>query len=46
MWVDDLPDIKRRKLDLKVENEETNDGYCFPDNLKNCKENNAYVYLN
>ncbi|GLV42329.1 NFAT nuclear factor [Carabus blaptoides fortunei] len=43
VWADEVPDIKRRKLELKVENEETNDGYCFPESLKTCKENNSII---
>lgn len=38
-WIEDTPDTKRRKIDLKFEHDETNDNYCFPETLKNCKDN-------
>lgn len=38
-WADDIPEYKRRKIELKLENDETNDNYCFPETIKTCKDN-------
>lgn len=47
-WLDDTSSChiqttnynnKRRKVELKLENDETNDNYCFPETIKTCKDN-------
>lgn len=38
-WSGERAETKRAKLDIKLENEEINDNFSFPDTTKTCKEN-------
>ncbi|XP_019764152.1 serine-rich adhesin for platelets isoform X6 [Dendroctonus ponderosae] len=40
-WNGERVEAKRPRLDIKVENEEVNDNYCFPDSVLQSKENNV-----
>lgn len=37
-WTDERAQVKRPRLDIKLENDEANDSYCFPETI-HCKEN-------
>ncbi|CAG9863029.1 unnamed protein product, partial [Phyllotreta striolata] len=39
-WTGERAEPKRPKLDIKLENEDLNDGYCFPESVRTCKDNN------
>lgn len=35
-WYEEQPEVKRRRLDIKVESDDAND-YCFPENIMRVK---------
>lgn len=40
-WNGGRAEAKRVKMDIKLENEETNDRYCFPSTLGSCKDSTS-----
>lgn len=40
-WSGERAEAKKPKLDIKLEHEEINDNYSFPEGTRNCKENIA-----
>lgn len=38
-WSGERPEAKKPKLDIKLENEEVNDNFSFPESTRSCKEN-------
>lgn len=38
IWTGERAEPKRPRLDIKLENEEINDNYNFPDTIRNCKD--------
>ncbi|XP_063903458.1 nuclear factor of activated T-cells 5-like isoform X3 [Zophobas morio] len=42
-WNGERAEAKRLKMDIKLENEEVNDRYCFPDTVRNCKESTSLI---
>ncbi|XP_057657150.1 uncharacterized protein LOC130894380 isoform X1 [Diorhabda carinulata] len=38
-WTGDRSESKRQKIDVKLEREEANDNYCFPENVLTSKDN-------
>lgn len=36
-------EAKRPKMDIKLEHDDVNDGYCFPEAIRTCKESTTYV---
>ncbi|KRT85342.1 hypothetical protein AMK59_1085 [Oryctes borbonicus] len=38
-WPDERAEAKRPRIDVKLENEEANENYGFPENISRCKEN-------
>lgn len=38
IWTGERAEPKRPRLDIKLENEELNDSYNFPDTIRNCKD--------
>lgn len=43
IWTGERAEAKRPRLDIKLENEEVNDSYNFPDTIRNnhCKDNST-----
>ncbi|XP_050509258.1 uncharacterized protein LOC114332415 isoform X3 [Diabrotica virgifera virgifera] len=39
-WTGERAETKRQKVDIKLEDEEVNDGYCFPETVRTNKDNN------
>ncbi|KAJ8952277.1 hypothetical protein NQ318_007445 [Aromia moschata] len=37
-WTGERAEAKRPKMDIKLESEDVNDGYCFPDTVRTCKD--------
>ncbi|KAG5878493.1 hypothetical protein JTB14_010277 [Gonioctena quinquepunctata] len=42
-WSGERAEAKRPKLDIKLEHEEINDGYCFPEGARSCKDNVSLI---
>ncbi|XP_025829828.1 uncharacterized protein LOC108738118 isoform X2 [Agrilus planipennis] len=42
-WSQERSAAKRQKLNIKVEDDEINDNYSFPDSVRTCKENNTII---
>ncbi|XP_066138604.1 nuclear factor of activated T-cells 5 isoform X2 [Euwallacea fornicatus] len=42
-WTGERAEAKRLRMDIKVENEEVNDNYCFPDSALQCKDNLSLI---
>lgn len=40
-WPNDRAEAKRPRIDVKLENEDANENYGFPENINACKENTA-----
>jgi hypothetical protein len=40
-WNGERAEAKRLKMDIKLENEDGNERYCFPDTLRTCKDSTA-----
>ncbi|CAG9814095.1 unnamed protein product [Phaedon cochleariae] len=42
-WTGERAEAKRPKLDIKLENEEINDSYCFPESARSCEDNISLI---
>ncbi|XP_068904843.1 nuclear factor of activated T-cells 5 isoform X1 [Tenebrio molitor] len=42
-WNGERAEAKRLKMDIKLENEDGNERYCFPDTLRTCKDSTALI---
>nr|XP_015835684.1 PREDICTED: uncharacterized protein LOC663601 isoform X3 [Tribolium castaneum] len=42
-WNGERAEPKRLKMDIKLENEDVNDRYCFPDTLRSCKDSTTLI---
>ncbi|XP_030761123.1 nuclear factor of activated T-cells 5 isoform X2 [Sitophilus oryzae] len=42
-WSGERAEAKRLRLDIKMEDEEANDSYCFPPNVRQCKDNMSII---
>ncbi|XP_074029912.1 nuclear factor of activated T cells 3 isoform X2 [Leptinotarsa decemlineata] len=42
-WTGERAEAKRPKLDIKVEHDEINDRYCFPEAVRTCKDNLSLI---
>lgn len=40
-WTGERTEVKRPKLDIKLENEEVNDNFSFPESTRSSKENTS-----
>lgn len=38
-WTGERAEAKRPKMDIKLEHDDVNDGYCFPEGVRACKDN-------
>ncbi|XP_044267876.1 nuclear factor of activated T-cells, cytoplasmic 3 isoform X2 [Tribolium madens] len=42
-WNGERAEPKRLKMDIKLENEDVNDRYCFPETLRSCKDSTTLI---
>lgn len=42
-WTGERAEAKRPKMDIKLEHDDVNDGYCFPEAARNCKDNISLI---
>ncbi|KAJ8926976.1 hypothetical protein NQ314_020601 [Rhamnusium bicolor] len=42
-WSGERAEAKRPKMDIKLENDDVNDGYCFPETVRTCKDNISLI---
>ncbi|XP_018574169.1 nuclear factor of activated T-cells 5 isoform X2 [Anoplophora glabripennis] len=42
-WTGERAEAKRPKMDIKLEHDDVNDGYCFPEAARSCKDNISLI---